>query len=252
MANEYEYEYEYEGEDIFLPTGRVIINNNNNNNNTIMTIKTINDDAGKTSDNQVTSVLRTPLGEDQEPSQKACRGNGSGATPPWKYIKVDLFNNVNASDGAKNIKKRKLKLNYLIPGQTSYKRVSAALDGRWRDIKKGMDLTGCKEDIDHYTKLEEVYIKLTDELTNVSASKCYHAVAKGKGNSVLGLSVVVGELPNIGHYLAAIVFNDQIQYIELFNNLLTQEQRNKNQIGTGSWGTSNTTRLRFNDFNKGE
>ena len=241
-------------EEIFLPQGRANIKNNNNNNNKINNIKTFNDDAGKTSDNQVTPVLRTPLGEASPPESGVLGQEARGVsviaeTPPWKYIKVDLYDNATDQDLAKGIRKLKLKLSYLLPGQTSYKKVTASLGGRWRDVKRGMDLTSNQDDIQHYNKIQEVYELFGNELTNASASKCFESSTKGKGNSIFGLSVVLGELPTYGEYAVAVIFEDQAQIIQLEGQYLTPAQRKKNQIATGSWGTSNVQRVTLRDFN---
>lgn len=250
----------YTAEDILKAAGfpisqdRANYINNTNNTNNYTNIKTYIDNAGKTSDDQITPVLRTPLGEATPPedqsSQKASSGNVSAETPPWKYIKIDLYDNTTDAEQIKGLRKLGVKINYLLPGQTSYKRLSAKMGGRWRDVKRGMDLTGNQDDRLHYNKIQEIYELFNQDLNNVSASKCYESVTKGKGHSVFGLSVVLGEMPKDGEYAIAVIYEGDVQLIHLDNSHLTALQRSKNQIASGSWGTSAVQRVTLRDFNR--
>lgn len=231
--------------------GRANNINNTNNTNNYTNIKTFIDFAEDDNQKHLDFVppWQASPSEDKESSQEAERGSDSAAAPPWKYIKIDLYDNTTTSEQIKGIRKLGVKINYLLPGQTTYKRLSAKMGGRWRDVKRGMDLTGNQDDILHYNKIQEMYELFKQDLNNVSASKCYESATKGKGNSIFGLSVVLGEMPQDGEYVIAVVYEDNVQLILLDNKHLTQAQKDKNQIASGSWGNSNVQRVTFRDFN---
>jgi hypothetical protein len=171
----------------------------------------------------------------------------SVSAPPWSHLKIDLFDNSTRLETNKGQRSFKLKLSFVYPDRPNQS-LSAGLNCDWRMLKRGFDFSD-PDDLAHYSLLEEIYIEANDNFNDVRASKCYDNVRGIKGRSVIGISVVVGQLPADGQYFVILVDGTDIFDIKLSNKNITLKQQKGNCIASGSMGTDITLpKLKAKDF----
>jgi hypothetical protein len=212
------------------------INNINNikDNKNIKDLKTINDFTG--SDNQQLDCSAPLVSASQKtPQGLALQGEGVSviaATPAWTNLKIDLFDNekdtTNITRGKRNLKAT---IGMIYPKKAN-ENLSAGLNSRWADAKRGFDFDNPLERA-HYMLFEETYQLMSSEYTNVRASKLYENVKGQKGQSVFGLSIVIGEMPTEGEYAAVLIDGTQPYAVMLSNLQLTDRQVKNNCIASG-------------------
>lgn len=233
------YEYEYQLEDIFLPVDRAINNYNKHykhDKNEINTVK----DITLLSDNQqdidsVTPCQASPK-EQGSLSQEAKRGNVSGATQKAiSYMKLDLFNNATDEEMAENVYRLHAKLSIKLHNDPNWNHASCSLNSEKRMAKRGLRMDNPKH-LAHWTTVEETYIEMRELYKDTRVSKFYQS-GQQKGKSVKGLSLVLSHQAGI----AVVIKGTDIHPISLSNKDLTQLQRRKHIIMSGTW-TDDTVR----------
>lgn len=238
-------------EQVMADLGRTIINNikHNKHINTIKHINTVNDFTP--SGNQQVELV--PLASPPEASFVATQpaigvALASTETPPWRYLKLDLFDNATPVMLAKNKRKLNLKLSFLLHNKSEYQYLSAALNTPWRNVKRGFDFA-IPEDLAHYNMLEKVYQAMGKMgLDRIRASKCYIPAAKGKGDTVFGMSLILGQNLETENYHVAFIDYLTLHEFELSNTGLTEAQRNANCIASAQYGDMQRKRMSRDAF----
>jgi hypothetical protein len=169
-------------------------------------------------------------------------------TPPWRFIKADLFDNADMKMLAKNKRKLNLKLAFLLQNKPEYQYLSASLNSPFRNIKRGFDFSDPQQ-LAHYNLLERTYQLMSNAgLDRIRASKCYEPASKGKGASIYGTSVVIGQDLSTDQYLIALILNNQVYDLTLDGKNLTDKQRSANCIASAQQGEMQRPRKTANDF----
>lgn len=237
-------------EDVLRDLGRTIINNikhtkHINTNKHINTFK----DLTPSDDQQIElSSVASPPEASFSASQPVGVALASSATPPWRFIKADLFDNATVQALAKNKRKFNLKLSFLLHTKSEYQYLSASLNSPFRNIKRGFDLSDAQQ-LEHYNLLERTYQLMSSAgLDRVRASKCYEPSTKGKGASIFGTSVVIGQDSTTDEYLIALILNNKVYDLTLDAKNLTDKQRSANCIASAHQGEMMRPRKTANDF----
>ena len=194
-------------------------------------IKTIKDITG--SDYQQIDAI-APLGEtsslDSSLSQKACRGNGSGAPKsPVIYMKLDLFDNALGNSQSK----LHVKLNVKLQDDANWHSYGAGLNCQRRMAKRGLDMDKPKER-QHWDLLEELALEMAGIYQDIRISKFYIA-GNQKGNTVKRLSIVLGKKRQDGEYYGVVVRGTTLNEFNLSAKGLTTAQRRQHVIASADW-----------------
>ena len=236
--------------DILRATGklqdRAIINNiKTNNNNKNFT------DITKISDNQQQIGYATSLEKITREASLDAKGlvqHGEAPPAPWKYIKLDLFNNARSLDLAKGRSKMRLNAAMLVGDNTEYHRLLASLNTEFRFLKRGLNFAD-PEQLDHYEAVATAYKEINDQsISRIRASKFYLKNTKGKGRSVPGMSVILQPNHSDGDYTVVIVHKTDYYTYRLNGNELTERQRQGNMVATHQWGKNQSTQITVDDF----
>ena len=237
-------------EDVLRDLGRTNINNikhikNLNTNKHINTFKDLTPSGDQQIElSSVASSPKAPFSASQ-PVGVALASNG---TPPWRFIKADLFDNATMQMLAKNKRKFNLKLSFLLHTKSEYQYMSASLNSPFRNIKRGFDFSDADQ-LSHYNLLERTYQLMSDAgLDRVRASKCYEPTNKGKGASIFGTSVVIGQDLTTDQYLIALILNNKVYDLTLDSKNLTDKQKSANCIASAHQGEMMRPRKTANDF----
>jgi hypothetical protein len=167
---------------------------------------------------------------------------------PWRFIKADLFDNATPQMLAKNRRKFNLKLSFLLHNESEYQYLGAALNTPWRNVKRGFDFSD-PDQLEHYNTLERVYQRMSKAgLDRIRASKCYEPTKKGKGATIFGTSVVIGQDLETSEYLIALIIYDQIYDLTLNGKTLSDAQRSANCIASTQQGDMISPRKTAKDF----
>jgi len=184
----------------------------------------------------------------QEVASLDAQGLENLSPPPWKYIKLDLFDNANPAELLRGRRKLRLNLSMLVDDNSDYHRLMASLNTEFRFLKRGLDFTDL-EQRQHYDAVSQAYKEINDaSIEQIRVSKCYLKNSKGKGKIIPGMSVIVK--PNIqdGNY-TVILFHKTNYYIyELTGKNLTSRQRQGNMIASAQWGLQQSNQLSVDDF----
>ena len=229
--------------------GRTNINNIKYIKHSIKHLNTINDftSSGNHQLEQV-PLASPPEASSSAPQEPLGVALASMVARPWRFIKADLFDNATQQQLAKNKRKFNLKLAFLLHHKPEYQYLSAALNTPWRNVKRGFDFSD-PEQLAHYNLMERVYQAMSKMgLDRIRASKCYRPSSKGKGDTVYGTSVVVGQDLETSNYIVALLIDDTVYDLTLSTQGLTEMQRSKNCIATVQQGEMAKTRLKSRDF----
>lgn len=235
-------------EQVLRDLGRTNINNIKHIKHSIKNLNTINDFT-PSGNHQIEQV---PLASPPEVSSPAPQPVGvalaSTGTPPWRFIKADLFDNATQQMLAKNRRKFNLKLAFLLRNKPDYQYLAAALNTPWRNVKRGFDFSD-PDQLKHYNTLERVYQEMSNaNLDRIRASKCYEPAKKGKGATIFGMSVVMGQDLETGSYILAVIKNTAVYTLELTGKTITQTQRSANCIATTQEGEMSAPRKTARDW----
>jgi hypothetical protein len=233
-------------EEVLQDLGRTNINNIKHikNLNTNKHLNTFNDFTPSDNHQMDNSVL--VASPQAEPVGEALASIGN--PPPWRFIKADLFDNATTQQLAKNKRKFNLKLAFLLKDKSEYQYLGAALNTPMRNVKRGFDFSDPNQ-LNHYNILERVYQTMsTAGLDRVRASKCYEPAKKGKGATIFGTSVVIGQDLETSEYLVALIINDRVYDLMLNGKTLSDAQRNANCIASTQQGDMIRPRKTANDF----
>jgi len=186
------------------------------------------------------SLCEAPLDPEAvaSPSGRGQKAFGSVIPPDWAHAKLDLFDNTPAQMLAKNKRQLKLALAVLPTQDQTWRYFRASLNGPWRNVKRGLDFADAN-DRQHYSTIERVRDDYVEAGLVPRTSKFYRRGEGRKGESAWGLSVAVAELPEVGQYLATIIYERETYAWLLTNQLLTPEQRH-----TGIVASSRTQTVR--------
>ena len=200
-----------------------------------------------------TSLFETPL--EAETSSPGSQGAERGIVisepkpPEWSFVKLDLFDNATTEEIAQA--RRRFKLNVSIlratDGQWIYARASLA--GPWRNVKRGLDFEDAEQRSHYYTIKTERELLVATGLVPCS-SKCYLKGATQKGSTILGLSVIVSPLPDVGEYLACVIYGRRVFRYVMNSQHLTQAQRRSGIVCSTQTQRTNTHRPRAQDLFK--
>jgi hypothetical protein len=225
---------------------RANINNiKTNNNNKNFTEGTL------LSDNQQQIGYATSFEKDSKGlASLDAKGLVEQAAPPWKYIKLDLFNNASPADLLKGKNKMRLNIAMLVDNNSDYHRLMAALNTDFRFLKRGLDFTD-PEQLAHYEAVSIAYKEINDKsISRIRASKCYLKNSKGKGKSIPGMSVILNPNTLDGEYDVIIVHKTDYYTYKLNGKKLTAKQRQGNMIATTHWGKQMTNQISVDEFFK--
>jgi ABC-type iron transport system FetAB ATPase subunit len=99
-------------------------------------------------------------------------------------------------------------------------------------------------DLEHYQTLESVRDQYVDAGLVPRTSKFYRRGRTKKGQTTVGLSCVVAELPQPGQYFVSIVYDNNVYPYQLNNRTLTAKQRQNGVVATNTQGSGNRVRAR--------
>lgn len=236
-------------EEVLRDLGRTNINNIKHIKHSIKHINTVNDFT-PSGNHQVDDFVQmaSPPEVSSPASQPVGVALASTGTPPWRFIKADLFDNATQQMLAKNRRKFNLKLAFLLRNKAEYQYLAAALNTPWRNVKRGFDFSDADQ-LKHYNTLERVYQEMSNAgLDRIRASKCYEPSKKGKGATIFGLSVVMGQNLETGSYILAVIKNNTVYSLELTGKTITQTQRSANCIATAQEGEMSAPRKTARDW----
>ena len=169
--------------------------------------------------------------------------SGSVIPPEWAFVKLDLFDNTPAQELAQNKRRLKLALGILHARTEEWLYFRSSLNGPWRNVKRGLDLAN-PEDLAHYELIERTRDQYVDAGLVPKCSKFYRRGRTRKGQTTVGLSCVVAEMPAVGQYLVTMVYDQQVLVYELNNATLTARQRQSGVIATNTQRSGNRVRAR--------
>jgi hypothetical protein len=257
MNDNYEYEYDLEEDygqagpteeewraeiekDLLLRTDRAINNYNKHYKHDKNEINTDIDITGFANDNQQDIDFVTPWqaspSEDMSLSQEAKRGNVSGeADATISYMKLDLFNNATNEEAEENVYHLHAKLSVKKHNDPNWLHASCSLNSEKRMAKRGLRMDNPKHK-DHWIAVENTYIELREQYKDTRVSKFYLS-GQQKGKSIKGLSLVLSHQAGV----AVVIKGTKIHPIQISTNGLTQLQRRKHLIMSGTW-TDDTVR----------
>ena len=208
-----------------VPT-RTCINNYNNNNN----YNNHNDDNNlNTCTSHEEQVIRQCLSAPLESTsskqfssgigqEKSGVGSSAQLPPGWRYLKLDLFSNINR----KGKEEKKLAISLLSDSDTNFQSLRAKLNSPWRNFKRKMDFSQPEQQA-HYNTCGDVFQQMKRTLESVSISKSYQS--GGYIKTIHGLSVVVGAYSELNHYCVAIVLGTDRYCYDLNHTGLSEKQR---------------------------
>ena len=238
-------------EDVLRDLGRTNINNIKHikNLNTNKHLNTFNDFTPSDNHQIDNSVLLASPPEVSPPaSQPVGVALASVTARPWRFIKADLFDNATTQQLAKNKRKFNLKLAFLLKNKSEYQYLGAALNTPWRNVKRGFDFSD-PDQLNHYNTLERVYQMMSSAgLDRIRASKCYEPTKQGKGATIFGTSVVLGQDLQSSEYLLALIINDTVYDLCLDGKTLSDAQRGANCIASTQQGDMMRPRKTAKDF----
>lgn len=237
-------------EEVLRDLGRTNINNIKHIKHSIKHINTVNDftSSGNHQIDIALSVASPPEASSSPQEEPLGVALATVAARPWRFIKADLFDNATQLMLAKNRRKFNLKLAFLLKNKSEYQYLSAALNTPWRNVKRGFDFSD-PDQLNHYKTLERVYQEMSlAGLDRIRASKCYEPAKKGKGATIFGMSVVIGQDLEIGNYILAVIKNTKVYTLELSGKTITQAQRSANCIATAQEGEMSAPRKTARDF----
>lgn len=169
--------------------------------------------------------------------------SGSVIPPEWAFVKLDLFDNTPAQELAQGKRRLKLALGILHARTEQWMYFRSSLNGPWRNVKRGLHLDD-PEDLAHYTLIERTRDQYVDAGLVPKCSKFYRRGRTRKGQTTVGLSCVVAELPVVGQYLVTMIYDQQVLVYELNNLTLTPKQRQSGVIATNTQRSGNRVRAR--------
>lgn len=236
-------------EEVLRDLGRTNINNIKHIKHSIKHINTVNDFTPSGNHQIDNSVgVASPPGASSPASQPVEVAIASMAARPWRFIKLDLFDNATPQMLAKNKRRFNLKLAFLLKAKTEYQYLSAALNTPWRNVKRGFDFSD-PDQLNHYNTIERIYQEMSKSgLDRIRASKCYEPTNKGKGATYYGISVVIGQDLESGIYFLSLINNQSVYTYELTGNAITETQRRANCIATAQEGDMSAPRKTSRDF----
>jgi len=238
-------------EQVLKDLGRANINNikHNKHINTIKHINTFNDCGNGNHEVPDFVPLASPPEASSSPTQKPLgEALASSGSPPWRFLKIDLFDNATAKNLAQNKRKLNVKFSFLLKNKPEYQYLAGALNTNWRFVKRGFDFD-LQDDIDHYNRLEDVYRAMCQlGYDRVRATKLYQPSIKGKGATVYGMSVVIGQDLTRDRWQVAFIDGYEIYEFELSPLGLTDLQRQHNCIATHSQGEMARPRMSRRQF----
>lgn len=173
------------------------------------------------------NLCEEPLGPEANASLGGVgqRAFGSRDQPAeWGYVKIDLFDNSTAQQLAKNQRRLRLSLAIHHISQSRWIYLRAGINSPWRHIKRGLDFSDDR-DVAHYRAIETARDELIDSGLLPRSGKFYLRGSRGKDQYAIGISGVVAALPDLGEYVAGIVYGDQCYWYHLNNTALTEAQR---------------------------
>lgn len=228
---------------------RTNINNIKHVKHNINNLNTINDFTSSDNQQMGTSSPLAPSPSAPLPaSQPVGVALATSGTLPWRYLRADLFDNATPQQLAKNKRKLNLKLSFLLNDSPDYEYLAAALNTPWRNIKRGFDFS-IPEDLEHYNLLEQTHMGLKNlGLDRVQSSKCYVPAKKGKGDTVYGFSVVIGQNLDTNLWHLILLEGTNLHELTLSNLGLTDNQRQANCIASGHQGEVVKRRKTASDF----
>jgi hypothetical protein len=251
MNDNYEYEYELEEDygqagpteeewraeienDLLLRSDRAINKYYNYNKHNKNEINTDIDITGIAIDNQQDIDFVTSSedlsSEDMSPSLKAKRGNVSGAPQmAISYMKLDLFNNATNEELSENVYRLHAKLSVKKQNDPNWLHASSSLNSEKRMAKRGLRMDNPKH-LAHWTTVENTYIELKEQYKDTRVSKFYLS-GQQKGKSIKGLSLVLSHQAGV----AVVIVGTEIHLMQMSTQGLTQTQRQKHIIMTGTW-----------------
>lgn len=171
------------------------------------------------------------------------RESGSVSPPEWAFVKLDLFDNTPAQQLARGQRRLKLALAIMHARTEQWMYFRSSLNGPWRNVKRGLDLSD-PEDWAHYRQIELTRDEYVDAGLVPRSSKFYRRGRQRKGQTTVGLSCVVAELPQPGHYVATVIYDQQALVYPLDNRTLTALQRQSGVIATNTQRSVNRVRAR--------
>ena len=236
-------------EEVLRDLGRTNINNIKHIKHSIKNLNTVNDFT-PSGNHQIDDFV--PLASPPEVSSPASQPVGVAlatmAARPWRFIKADLFDNATPQMLAKNRRKFNLKLAFLLRNKPDYQYLAAALNTPWRNVKRGFDFSD-PDQLKHYNTLERIYQEMSNAgLDRIRASKCYEPAKKGKGSTIFGMSVVLGQDLDTGTYILALVKNTNVYTLELSGKVVSEAQRSANCIATAQEGEMSSPRKTAREF----
>ena len=225
---------------------RAIINNikTNKDNKNFTDITEISDDQQHIG--YATSLEKTSRGASID--AKGLEEHAAPTPAPWKYIKLDLFNNAKPADLLAGKSKMRLNVAMLVGANTEYHRLLASLNTEFRFLKRGLNFAD-PEQLDHYEAVATAYKEINDQsISKIRASKFYLKNTKGKGRSVPGMSVILQPNMTDGDYNVIIVHKTDYYTYRLNSGTLTDRQRQGNMIATHQWGRNQANQITVDDF----
>lgn len=248
-----------ESTDFFYGLGRTTINNNNNiittNNNEYINVSTPERNKPITEGyalevaplrGSLRSSLREPKGSGGSgdsgefvaaPATEALKNLIQDPNIPanWDFIKIDLFDNSTVEQLQKNKRKLRISLSVKKSGQQDWMKFRSDINSPFRHMKRGLESSVWEND-PHYQNVRDTYEEFKVNFKNVRASKFYEYRYKTQGQSIEGLSVVLAELDEPGHYIISLLYNDQQWLWKMRGDrgYLSDAQRKKNVIATVS------------------
>ena len=169
--------------------------------------------------------------------------SGSVIPPEWAFVKLDLFDNTPAQELAQGRRRLKLALGILHARTEQWMYFRSSLNGPWRNVKRGLHLDD-PEDRAHYELIESTREQYVDAGLVPRCSKFYRRGRQRKGQTTVGLSCVVAELPRAGQYLVTMIYDQLVLVYELDNATLTPKQRQSGVIATNTQRSGNRVRAR--------
>lgn len=234
---------------VLADLGRTNINNIKHIKNNINNINTINDFTSSGNHQvDVSSPLASSPSAPLPASQPVGVALATSGTLPWRYFKADLFDNASPEQLAKNKRKFNLKLSFLLHNDSNYQYLSAAMNTPWRNIKRGFNFS-LEEEKTHYDLLETLYHAMSKgNFEHVRASKCYVPAEKGKGQTIVGASVLLARNIETEQYHVLFVEYDNIYELTLTPQGLTDNQRAKGCIASGFQGETARPKMTARQF----
>lgn len=204
---------------------------------TLMTDNNVTDRVASDHERSVTGFLSEEafgLEADASSGVVGHQAFGSGSTPrEWAFVKLDLFDNTPAQELSRGQRRLKLALGILTHSTQQWLYFRSSLNGPWRNVRRGLIMDDA-EDLAHYRQIELTRDQFREAGLTPRCSKFYRRGEQRRGHTARGLSCVMAEMPDPGHYLVTVIYERAVMVYELRSSGLSAAQRRAGIIATNT------------------